>query len=220
MSDLHLFNNENTLATATQLMTGGGRRDHLSGLGVLRGRELARLSASLFRRARDVPEGARRLPGKERSYNMSKSLKVVAPQKQTTIKSPQLLASKDKEITPKDIVDFVNNHAGQYANVLIQPLDNVNLKDKQPVPFGYNGRPGGTREVIQNWMLRGVKGDFKLSTILNVSAKKVKDKNGKVLFQGGHSKSKPVCLLALLNGGYSPSSKFWGTPYVKLVVQK
>ena len=40
---------------------------------------------------------------------MSKSLKVVAPQKQTTIKSPQLLASKDKEITPKDIVDFVNN---------------------------------------------------------------------------------------------------------------
>ena len=157
----------------------------------------------------------------ERSYNMSKSLKVVAPQKQTTIKSPQLLANKDKEITAKDIVDFVNNHAGgQYANVLIQPLDNVNLKDKQPVPFGYNGRPGGTREVIQNWMLRGFKGDFKLSTILNVSAKKVTDKNGKTVFQGGHSKSKPVCLLALLNGGYSPSSKFWGTPYVKLVVQK
>jgi len=151
----------------------------------------------------------------ERSYNMSKSLKVVAPQKQTTIKSPQLLANKDKEITAKDIVDFVNNHGGgQYANVLIQPLDNVNLKDKQPVPFGYNGRKGGTREQIQNWMLRGFKGDFKLSTILNVSAKKTAS------FVGGHSKAKPVCLLALLNGGYSPSSKHWGTPYVKLVVQK
>jgi len=35
----------------------------------------------------------------------------------------------------------------------------------------------------------------------------------------GHSRKKPVCLHALMHGGYSPSSKYWGTPFVKLVVQ-
>jgi hypothetical protein len=76
-----------------------------------------------------------------------------------------------------------------------------------PVPFGFNGKAGGVRQTIQNWLLQGVEGNTSLAAIL-AAAKPL-----------GHSSKKPVCLMAMLQGGYSPSSATWGTPYVKLVVQ-
>lgn len=113
-----------------------------------------------------------------------------------------------EELSYGDIWKFVQEHAGgNEANVKIVPLDNVDLASTTPVPFGYGGRAGGVRQTIQDWMLRGVDGDRSLKAALNKAAPL------------GHSRKKPVCLHALMHGGYSPSSKYWGTPFVKLVVQ-
>ena len=104
---------------------------------------------------------------------------------------------------------FINEQGGgNLHNVQVVPLPNVQLDQVQPVPFGYNGKAGGVRATIQNMFLQGVKGSNTLATILQVAGK-----------QFGLSKKQPICLLALLNGGYSPSSPVWGTGYVKLVVQ-
>jgi len=63
--------------------------------------------------------------------------------------------------------------------------------------------------MIQDWFLFGVgkDKDMSLKTILGKAAPL------------GHSRKKPTCLHALLHGGYSPSSKYWMTPYIKLVVK-
>ena len=103
---------------------------------------------------------------------------------------------------------FVNAEAGgNIHNVQVVPLDNVKLDSDQPVPFGYTGKTGGVRATIQDWLLKGVDGSHSLFSILN-AAKPL-----------GHSTKSPICLLAMLNGGYTPSSKVYGTGYVKLVVQ-
>ena len=123
------------------------------------------------------------------------------------VKSVELVVT-DQELSYADIWNFVQTQAGgNEANVKIVPLDNVDLGSDSPVPFGYGGRTGGVRQQIQNWMLRGVDGDLTLKTVLNKAAPL------------GHSRKKPVCLHALVHGGYTPSSKYWMTPYVKLVVQ-
>ena len=123
------------------------------------------------------------------------------------VKSAELLVT-DAEISYDQIWQFVQEHAGgNEANVHIVPLDNVDKDSVQPVPFGYGGRPGGVRQTIQDWMLFGVDGDTSLKAALNKAAPL------------GHSRKKPVCLHALMHGGYSPSSKYWMTPFVKLVVK-
>ena len=123
------------------------------------------------------------------------------------VKSVELVVT-DQELTYEDIWHFVQTQAGgNEANVKIVPLDNVDLASDSPVPFGYGGKAGGVRQIIQDLMLRGVDGDVTLKTVLNKAAPL------------GHSRKKPVCLHALLHGGYSPSSKYWMTPFVKLVVQ-
>ena len=125
----------------------------------------------------------------------------------TVVKSAELVVT-DKEITYPEIWAFIQEHAGgNEANVKIVPLDNVDLASATPVPFGYGGKTGGVRQVIQDWMLKGVDGDLSLKASLNKAAPL------------GHSRKKPVCLHALMHGGYSPSSKYWMTPFVKLVVQ-
>ena len=137
------------------------------------------------------------------------STKVVksAPRAKATVKSVELMVT-DKELSYDEIWAFVQKHAGgNEANVKIVPLDNVDLTDAAPVPFGYGGKSGGVRQRIQDWMLKGVEGDTSLKAVLNKAAPL------------GHSRKKPVCLHALMHGGYSPSSKYWMTPYVKLVVQ-
>ena len=106
------------------------------------------------------------------------------------------------------IWQFVNTHAaGNLHNVQVKPLANVKLGNAQPVPFGYTGKPTGVRTTIQNWLLNGVNGNNSLAAILN-AAKPL-----------GHSTKSPICLLAMLNGGYTPSSPVYGTGYVQLVVQ-
>jgi hypothetical protein len=140
---------------------------------------------------------------------MANTAKKTSPKSATkkVVKSVELMVT-DQELTYDDIWNFVQTKAGgNEANVKIVPLDNVDLKSDAPVPFGYGGKTGGVRQQIQDWMLRGVEGDLTLKTVLNKAAPL------------GHSRKKPVCLHALLHGGYSPSSKYWMTPYVKLVVQ-
>ena len=140
---------------------------------------------------------------------MANTAKKTSPKSATrkVVKSVELVVT-DQELSYDDIWNFVQTQAGgNEANVKIVPLDNVDLGSDSPVPFGYGGRTGGVRQQIQNWMLRGVDGDLTLKTVLNKAAPL------------GHSRKKPVCLHALLHGGYSPSSKYWMTPYVKLVVQ-
>ena len=126
--------------------------------------------------------------------------KTKADKPKVAIKKAELVVT-DKEISFEEIWQFVE------ANVHIVPLSNVDLKAEKPVPFGYGGKVGGTRITIQDGMLKGIDGDRSLKTILNTFAKK------------GHSRKKPVCLHALMHGGYSSSSKYWMTPYIKLVVQ-
>ena len=140
---------------------------------------------------------------------MANTAKKTTPKPATkkVVKSVELMVT-DQELTYDDIWNFVQTKAGgNEANVKIVPLDNVDLKSDAPVPFGYGGKTGGVRQQIQDWMLRGVEGDATLKAVLNKAAPL------------GHSRKKPVCLHALLHGGYSPSSKYWMTPYVKLVVQ-
>ena len=130
-----------------------------------------------------------------------------APKSKAVVKVAELMVTGE-ELTYDAIWKFVQENAGgNEANVKIVPLDNVDLTSDQPVPFGYGGRTGGVRQQIQDWMLKGVDGDMSLKTVLNKAAPL------------GHSRKKPVCLHALMHGGYSPSSKYWMTPFVKLVVQ-
>ena len=139
-----------------------------------------------------------------------KTSTVTATAQQPTTTTATLQVTNGKPLTYKCIWDFVNTHAqGQLANVQVVPLSNVKTGDAVPVPFGYNGKVGGVRATIQNWLLFGVK-DAKQNNahVALTHAKPL-----------GHSYKSPICLLALLNGGYSPSSATWGTSFVKLVVK-
>jgi len=142
---------------------------------------------------------------------MVKNTKTVsATAQKATTTTATLQVTNGKPLTYKCIWDFVNTHAqGQLANVQVVPLSNVKTGDAVPVPFGYNGKVGGVRATIQNWLLFGVK-DAKQNNahVALTHAKPL-----------GHSYKSPICLLALLNGGYSPSSATWGTSFVKLVVK-
>jgi len=121
----------------------------------------------------------------------------------------------NKPLTYANIWAFVNgNCGGNLHNCIVQPLGNVQLNNAVPVPFGYNGgngrvasASGGVRATIQNWHLNGVKGVRTLHAILTAS---------KPL---GHSSKSPICTLALLNGGYTPNAKTFGTSYIQLVAQ-
>tara|TARA_R100001591_G_scaffold22630_2_gene32304 strand:- start:226 stop:699 length:474 start_codon:yes stop_codon:yes gene_type:complete len=137
-----------------------------------------------------------------------KVVKAVAKEKPTKIKLagfPAELVLNGNELTYDDITNFVRTEAGGNEN----NVEVTALVDKpEDVPFGWGGKKGGVRDILQKAFLTGYNGDKRLGFILNQGAKL------------GHSRKKPNVLLALLNGGYSPSSKYWGTPYVKLTVTK
>ena len=139
---------------------------------------------------------------------MSKVAQLSPTQAKPTVKVAELVVKED-ELSYEQIFQFVKQHAGgNEGNVNIVPLPNVDLDNKKPVPFGYGGKKDGVRAKIQNMILKGNKGAHPLKTMLAVTCK---------MF--GHSKKKPCVLHALMHGGYSPSSKFWLTPYIKLVVK-
>ena len=142
---------------------------------------------------------------------MAKNTKtVIATAQKATTTTATLQITNGKPLTYACIWQFVNTHAqGQLANVQVVPLPNVKTGNALPVPFGYNGKTNGVRATIQNWLLFGVKGAKQNNAHVALT-------NAKPL---GHSYKSPICLLALLNGGYSPSSATWGTSFVKLVVK-
>jgi hypothetical protein len=143
---------------------------------------------------------------------MLKANKKSAPKSKAKAKSVELVVT-DRELSYSEIHAFVNQHAGgNMGNVYIEALDNVDLKNPEPVPFGYGGKGEGVRATIQNWALHGVpvgagKVDRSLRAVLT-KAKKL-----------GHSSTKPNCIHALMHGGYTPSSKTWMKPFIKLVVK-
>tara|TARA_R100000657_G_scaffold14088_1_gene9483 strand:+ start:171 stop:656 length:486 start_codon:yes stop_codon:yes gene_type:complete len=153
------------------------------------------------------------LRARRKEPDMTTTKKSPRPTKQTVkavvkTRKPETLVVGKEELSYDQIWLWVNSKAGgNLANVKIVPLDNVDLTSAEPVPFGYGGKTGGVRQQIQDWMLKGVDGDMSLKTVLGKAAKL------------GHSRKKPVCLHALMHGGYSPSSSFWMTPYVRLEVQ-
>ena len=141
-----------------------------------------------------------------KGYNMAQVKKTTTTK--TAATKVATLQNTGTPISYAQIWAFVNTHAaGNLHNVQVVPLPNVQLGNANPVPFGYTGKVGGTRATIQNWLLNGVKGNNSLFAILN-AAKPL-----------GHSTKSPICLQAMLNGGYTPSSPVYGTGYVKLVVQ-
>ena len=135
---------------------------------------------------------------------MAKTTQNTAPQgpTQPTLQGPLIVNGTHDWAA---LTSFINKHAGGNThNISIVPLGNVAAAPLQAVPFGYNGKAGGVRATIQNHMVSGPT----LFAALNAGAK----------HKGGQSKAKPICLLALLNGGYTASAPTWGTPFVKLVV--
>jgi hypothetical protein len=113
-------------------------------------------------------------------------------------------------VTHEDVWNFVKEKAqNQPASVLIVPLENVALDSDRPIPFTNMARPGNRSKVM--WMMVngvGDEADHRMSTFL-------KEARG-----FGMSGQRCTDLVAALNGGYSQSSKSWGTPFVKLVVVK
>ena len=144
----------------------------------------------------------------ERVFKMQKA----NTKKQAPKKAQPVVFTHNGNVTGAQVWEFINfNAGGNMGNVSVVPLPNVNLTNPNnpPTPFGYQGKPNGTRAMYHNWLLKGLKGSNNLATITTAMVK-----------HDGHSKRKLLCLTALLNGGYSPSSATWGTPFVQLVVNK
>jgi hypothetical protein len=120
------------------------------------------------------------------------------------------ITDKKRPIQGKDVWDFVRKHAGnQEHNVEIVPLPNVAMDAPSPLPFTKMDREGRRSKIM--WAVVNGVGDTKdrrLSSFLREA------------LQHGGSKVRCADLVAALNGGYSESSKSWGTPFVKLRVVK
>ena len=149
---------------------------------------------------------------------MSKATKAIA----TKVSAPSnnaaenvaLFGAVNAPVTVHSLRAWVNTNAGgNWANVQIVAQPNV-VADyaaaglKGPVPFGYNGNPNGTRAVLQNHVLAS-------QTVAAHWAWCKTQKGIGTIAQ--HTPNNPVCLLALLNGGYSASQSTYGTPFVHLV---
>lgn len=119
------------------------------------------------------------------------------------------IKNADKPVRSEDLWAWVKRHAGNNpVNVEIMPLENVASGDKAAVPFVKLDKPGKRSTII--WAaLNGVgkDKDRRLSAFLQEG------------LRNGMSKTRCADLLALMNGGYSRSSKSWGTSFVKLVAR-
>ena len=135
----------------------------------------------------------------------------------TTAAAAALFGTANAPVTVQSLRAWVNaNAGGNWANVKIVKQATVQASWqtqglKGPVPFGYNGNPNGTRALLQNNILSAP----------NMGAHWAWCKTGPMAAIGTvktHTPNNPVCLLALLNGGYSPSSATWGQPFIHLTV--
>lgn len=114
-------------------------------------------------------------------------------------------------VTATALHTFVNTAAGGNAHkVHIVPLPNVQQGAACPLPFTNMAKQGKRASIM--WAL--VNGTPVPNGQPSPTLAAFMAYAGKL----GASQRNPLDLLAALNGGFSPSSKTWGTPYVKLVV--
>lgn len=148
--------------------------------------------------------------------------------KTTTVKKPVVLKNTGTQLSYKCITNFINNSAnGNLNNIMVAPLANVKLGSVAPVPFGYTGKPNGVRAIIQNAMLYGVPANCNINNPQALfGTPQINKTNNNSLMAilnfakpFGHSAKSPICLLALLNGGYSTSQNTFGTGYIQLIVK-
>lgn len=141
----------------------------------------------------------------------SKAPAVAAP-----VSNSALFGTVQAPVTPQSLRAWVNQHCGgnwSRAGIAVQPCVVKDWKAqglKGPVPVGYNGNPDGTRALIQNNVFASA----------NVALHWQWCKSGPKASIGTvktHTPNHPICLVALLNGGYSPSAKTWGQPFIHLV---
>ena len=139
--------------------------------------------------------------------------------KGTTVTTPTLTNNGTGKtgVTNTMLWAFINTHAnGNINNVVVGPKSNVVTNptpNKPATPFGYGGKGNGVRATIQNALLFGTNPTNNSQPFKNVgSALSFASKLG-------HSAKNPICLLALLNGGYSPSSSTWGVGFITLQVK-
>ena len=132
-------------------------------------------------------------------------------------------------ITGKHVHAFINGYCGgQMANCYVYPTPITAKTTATTGVFTAIGNKGGkgkvasqlggVRKAVQNWLIFGIspqhaktyggfnitKKSYNLNHILGSATK------------WGHTKTKPTCLLGLLNGGYSAKATSWGTGYVYL----
>lgn len=160
----------------------------------------------------------------------AKYAKVTLPKGATVMPMPVLTQNKFTPVNNAYITAWVNGLTnGNLANVYCYPLANVPMltnisKGNTPVPFGYGSKKpasyggqnffGGQRGAMQTLNLYGVPvqgGGVTFSlTAINTCHQAIAK-------AAKYSHQLNYVTLGLLNGGYSPSSKSWGTSYVALV---
>jgi len=131
-----------------------------------------------------------------------------------TIKSPvktiELIRGKD-DVTATDVWNFIRKQAGgQPSNVILETLDNVDASAARPFPFT-NMTKDGRRARIFWAIIQGVqvvKGEPKSHRL---------DHFFQFACREGMSKVQMLDILAAFNGGFSRSSKTYGTSFLKLV---
>jgi len=148
--------------------------------------------------------------------------------KTTTVKKPVVLKNTGTLLTYKCITNFINNSAnGNLNNIIVAPLTNVKLGSANPVPFGFTGKADGTRTIIQNAILYGVPTNCNHSNpqaLFGVPQINKTNNNSLMAILNfakpfGHSAKSPICIRAMLNGGYSTSQNTYGTGYIQLIVK-
>jgi hypothetical protein len=117
---------------------------------------------------------------------------------------------------------FINTKAGGNANnVAIVPCKGVSFASftmgkggKAPCKTlgGFNAQQYGVRQTM---LWHALNGQLTLGQWLNAC----KSKGALGIPSGGQSATKPIVLLALLNGGFSRNANTWGVPQVQLVVK-
>lgn len=130
--------------------------------------------------------------------------------------SVALFGTVNAEVTTESLRAWVNaNAGGDWSKVKIVKQGNI-VADYQkaglkgPLPFGYNGKPDSTRALLQNHILAS-------QTVADHWTWCKSGPKSNIGTVKTHTANHPVCLLALLNGGYSPSSKTWGQAFIHLV---
>lgn len=115
-------------------------------------------------------------------------------------------------VTSAQLWAWINGTCGgNVGAVTIVPLPNCNLSAPSPLPFTNMQRPGN-RSTIMGAIVHGVPNATKGQPAMRTLAAFIPFAR-----KYGAQQGSLADLLAALNGGFTPSSKYWGTPYVKLV---